>query len=184
MDDNEFLKKYETFIKTFAYKYCRHEDDKKDFEQELRIRLWKAWKEHYDPLKGKLSTWVYKTLQLHSRKLRFDTLKQQVFEKEILNSDYFHDENYRYDPHFLSVVWKTSIDQLKEEKFPELENQINHALDDKEKAVYNLVLRYYPNLRVSKIARELNIPKDLVIEIHERIKTKVFHIYENLYGRI
>ena len=185
MDDNEFLKKYDTFVKTFAYKYCRHEEDKKDFEQELRIRLWKAWKEHYDPLKGKLSTWVYKTLQLHSRKLRFDTLKQQVFEKEILNSDYFHNEHYRYDPHFLSVAWETSLDRLKgEDKFPDFEHKINMALTEKERAVYNLVLRYYPNLHISKVSRELNLSKEEVESLHESIKIKVFELHDALYRHI
>lgn len=185
MDDNEFLKTYENFIRTFAYKYCRHEEDKQDFEQELRIRLWKAWKSHYDPVKGKLSTWVYKTLQLHSRKLRFDTLKQQVFEKELLNSDYFNEENYKYDPYFLSIAWETSLGQLKsEEKFPEFEHRIHLCLSEKERSVYNLVLQYYPNLKIPKVAKKLDIPKEEVEKIYEGIKIKVFNIYEELYKHI
>jgi len=185
LDDNEFLKKYETFIKTFAYKYCRHEEDKKDFEQELRIRLWKAWQKHYDPEKGKLSTWVYQTLQLHARKLRFDTLKQDIFEKEILNSDFFHKEHYRYDPHFLSVAWDDSLDKMKSnDKFPEFEARIELALTEEEKAIYNLFIRYAPNARISKIARELKLSKRATEEIYSRVKTKVFELHEELYHHI
>lgn len=183
MDDNEFLRKYDSFIRSFAYKYCRQEEDKADFEQELRIRLWTAYKTHYDPEKGKLSTWVYQTLQLHARKLRFDILKQESFERGILKSDYYHHEHYKYDPYFLLITSEESISNvINSGKFPELEYALELSLSSNEKRVYTALLKYYPNVKPSKICRELNLTVEEFDSLHISIKAKVMKIYRKLYN--
>lgn len=182
MNANEVIKKYDPFIKSFAYKFCKYPEDEKDFAQELRIRLWRAYESHYDPNKGKLSTWVYQTLLLHSRKLRFDMKKQDVFNKEMLNSEYYHNDHYRTDRYFLQMAELLGTQQARAQlKYPSFENGILSALNREEKRVYHLLIRYTPGIKLSRISRELKIKREIVDAIYESIKEKVLIVYQEVY---
>jgi RNA polymerase sigma factor (sigma-70 family) len=183
MDDDGFIQKFDPHVKTFAYKYCRDNKDLRDFQQNLRIRLWLAYKSHYDPSKGKLSTWVFQTLQLHARKLRFDVLKQEVFERAIIGSDFYHNHCYTNDPYFINVACE--IDGRKnnsEHKFKELESSIELTLTSSELSVYNLLMKSNGSYKPSRIAKELKISKKDVELLHASIRRKVRAIYLDLYS--
>jgi RNA polymerase sigma factor (sigma-70 family) len=183
LDSNEFLKKYDPFIKGFAYKFCKYPEDEQDFAQELRIRLWKAYEEHFDPAKGKLSTWVYQTLLLHSRKLRFDMKKQEVFNKEMLNSEYYHSNHYRQDTYFLYIAELLGRQQSNaENKYPQFERKILELLTPEEKRVYTLLMRYAPGIKISRISRELRMKKEAIESLYGAIKEKVLIAYEQIYN--
>ena len=182
MNANELIRKYDPFIKSFAYKFCKYSEDEKDFAQELRIRLWRAYEEHYDANKGKLSTWVYQTLLLHSRKLRFDMKKQDVFNKEMLNSEYYHGDHYRKDKYFLHIAELLGEQQAQAQlKYPSFENGILSALNPEEKKVYCLLIRYAPGIKLSRISRELKIKREVVDAIYDSIKEKVLVVYQEIY---
>ena len=182
MDPNLLIKKFDPFIRGFAHKFCRYPEDEKDFAQELRIRLWRAHEEHYDPNKGKLSTWVYQTLLLHSRKLRFDMKKQDIFNKEMLNSEFYNQGQYRGDSYFLYLAsflgkQKSAAELL----YPRFESDILESLNPEEKKVYVLLIRYAPGVKLSRISRELKIKREVIDAIYDSIKDKVLKIYEELY---
>jgi DNA-directed RNA polymerase specialized sigma24 family protein len=142
-----------------------------------------AYKSHYDPSRGKLSTWVYQTLQLHARKLRFDVLKQEVFEKAIIGSDYYHNQHYTSDTYFLNIACE--IDKLKsttEQKFKEFESRIELALTHSERAVYNFMLKGEGGFKPSRVAKELKISKKEVELILLSVRRKVKEIFTDLYN--
>ena len=182
MDPNVFIKMYDSYIRGFARKFCRYPEDEKDFAQELRIRLWKAYGNHYDPNKGKLSTWVYQTLLLHSRKLRFDMKKQDIFNKDMLNSEYYHQHHYRGDSYFLYIAGFLEEQKSDAElRYPQFENCILTSLNSEEKKVYILLIRYSPGIKLSRISRELKIKREIVDAIYVSIKDKVLEAYKKVY---
>lgn len=182
MNPNLLIKKFDPFIRGFAHKFCRYSEDEKDFAQELRIRLWRAYEQHYDPNKGKLSTWVYQTLLLHSRKLRFDMKKQDIFNKEMLNSDYYNNRHYRKDTYFLYLASFMGEQQSEAELlYPKFESSILSALNPEERKIYNLLIRYAPGVKLSRISRELKIKREVVDAIYESIKEKVLEAYTKIY---
>lgn len=182
MDPNLLIKKFDPYIRGFAYKFCKYSEDEKDFAQELRIRLWRAYEEHFDPKKGKLSTWVYQTLLLHSRKLRFDMKKQDIFNKEMLNSDFYNNHSYRNDTYFLYLASFLGDQKSRAELlYPKFENAILARLSVEEKKIYTLLIRYAPGIKLSRISRELKIKREVVDAIYESIKVKVIEAYDEIY---
>lgn len=182
MDSNDFIKKYDVFIRGFAHKFCRYPEDEKDFAQELRIRLWRAYEEHYDPNKGKLSTWVYQTLLLHARKLRFDMKKQDIFNKEMLNSEYYNGQHFHKDTYFLYLANFLGEQKAEAEfKYPLFEHEVICSLSPEERRVYLLLVRYPSGAKLSRIAKELKIKKEVVEAIYDSIRDKVLEAYTKVY---
>lgn len=182
IDENKLIKEFDKFIKNFARKYCRYPEDQDDFAQELRIKLCMAYKDHYDPAKGKLSTWVYRTLLMWSRRLRFDMKKQDIFNKEMLNSTYYNEQHYKSDEYFLYITDLMAKQQdNSENKYPQFESSIISSLTPDETRVYQQIL-INGGFKISKICRSLKIKKELAEALYGSIKEKVISSYEKIYN--
>jgi RNA polymerase sigma factor (sigma-70 family) len=181
MDENQLIIGFDHFIKNFARKYCRYPEDQEDFAQELRLKLCKAYREHYDPAKGKLPTWVYRTLLMWSRRLRFDMKKQDIFNKEMLNSTYYNEQHYQNDDYFLYVANLLGKQRSNSEhKYPRFESSILSLLTEDETRIYHQIMRQ-GSFKVSKICKLLKMNKESVEALYGSIKIKVIEAYEKVY---
>lgn len=147
MNIDEILKKYDKIILIYARK--ADPDYVDDAAQYIRIYIWKQIK-NFDSDKSPLDYFVKMAIKTAYRKIIYDKLKQEKFERELLpltndNSD-----------HFCSHAPEDNLYEL-----------IDRELDISDKNIFYAVIYDTENLPHKKIAKKLGIP---YIEFEERLE--------------
>ena len=150
IDYNDLILRYDKLIKKFAAQYYKGVMPKEDYEQELRIRLWRKIGSYNSAL-GTINNYAYGILNLETKKIKSDMKMQDRFEENIILGTAF-----------------SFIDCCENNNYELFIDDINNILGDNEKKVFDLIV---VNLDNSVSVRHKKLASSVGITIYDLNKT-------------